>query len=191
MARNPSGPVPEGFRYVPDFLSAAEERALLARMPQAAFREVRMRGQVALRRAAHYGWDYGYESWRIAPTAAIPDWLLGLRERAAVLIDAAPQALEEVLVTEYPPGAGIGWHRDAPMFGPAVVGISLGAPARFRFRREGETSAMVLEPRSAYVLDGPARTEWQHSIPATKELRYSITFRPLLLASGAGQAQGG
>jgi len=191
MARNPSGPMPEGFRYVPEFLSAAEEHALLAKIQEAAFREVRMRGQVALRRAAHYGWDYGYESWRIAPTAPVPAWLWPLRERAAALIHVVPEALEEVLVTEYPPGAGIGWHRDAPMFGPAVVGISLGAAARFRFRREGETSAVLVEPRSAYVLDGPARTEWQHSIPATKALRYSITFRTLKPASGAGHGQGG
>jgi len=191
MARNPSGPMPEGFRYVPEFLSTEEERALFAHMVEAAFREVRMRGQVALRRAAHYGWDYGYESWRVAPTAPVPAWLLPLRERAAELIQATPRALEEVLVTEYPPGAGIGWHRDAPMFGPAVVGVSLGAPARFRFRRAGETSAILVEPRSAYVLDGPARTEWQHSIPGTKALRYSITFRTLLPASGKGHGQGG
>ncbi|HET9752705.1 MAG TPA: alpha-ketoglutarate-dependent dioxygenase AlkB, partial [Myxococcales bacterium] len=145
MARKPSGTLPEGFRYLPDFLSAEEERALLAQMPGAAFREVRMRGQVALRRAAHYGWDYGYESWQISPTAPVPGWLLPLRERAAGLIGAPPQALEEVLVTEYPAGAGIGWHRDAPMFGPAVVGVSLGAAAKLRFRRAGATSALPIE----------------------------------------------
>src|SRR5512140_331672 len=179
MARTPSGPLPEGFRYVQEFISADEERALVERMADAAFREVRMRGQVALRRTAHYGWDYGYESWQITPAAPVPDWILPLRERAAALIGAVPAAREEVLVTEYPPGAGIGWHRDAPMFGPAVVGVSLGAPARLRFRRAGESSALLLEPRSAYVLDGPARKQWQHSIPGTKALRYSITFRTL------------
>ncbi|MGE5047061.1 MAG: alpha-ketoglutarate-dependent dioxygenase AlkB [Deltaproteobacteria bacterium] len=179
MARTPSGPLPEGFRYVREFVSAEEERALVERMADAAFREVRMRGQVALRRTAHYGWDYGYESWQITPAAPVPDWILPLRERAAALIGAAPAALEEVLVTEYPPGAGIGWHRDAPMFGPAVVGVSLGATARLRFRRAGVSSALLLEPRSAYVLDGPARKQWQHSIPGAKALRYSITFRTL------------
>jgi alkylated DNA repair protein (DNA oxidative demethylase) len=190
MARKPSGPPPEGFRYVPDFLSRDEERALLEHLPGASFREVRMRGQAALRRTAHYGWDYGYESWQISPAAPVPGWLLPLRERAAGLIGAAPEALEEVLVTEYPPGAGIGWHRDAPMFGPAVVGVSLGAAARFRFRRAGETSALVVEPRSAYVLDGPARKMWQHSIPGGKALRYSITFRTLLPASGVHGQRG-
>jgi alkylated DNA repair dioxygenase AlkB len=189
MARTPPGPLPEGLRYLPDFLSPEEERALVERMPEAAFREVRMRGQVALRRTAHYGWDYGYESWQIEPAAPVPDWILPLRERAAALVGAAPSALEEVLVTEYPPGAGIGWHRDAPMFGPAVVGVSLGAPARMRFRRAGASSALLLEPRSAYVLDGPARTQWQHSIPAAKALRYSITFRTLKPAPQAAEGK--
>jgi DNA oxidative demethylase len=188
MARTSSGPLPEGFRYVREFLSADEERALLEEMQHAAFREVRMRGQVALRRTAHYGWDYGYESWQITPAAPVPDWLLPLRERAAALIGASPPALEEVLVTEYPPGAGIGWHRDAPMFGPAVIGVSLGAPARLRFRRAGGSSALLLEPRSAYVLDGPSRKEWRHSIPGSKALRYSITFRTL---KAAPQAEAG
>ncbi len=185
MPRKPSGPLPEGFRYLPEFVSAGEERALLERMPGAAFREVRMRGQVALRRTAHYGWDYGYESWRIAPTEPLPEWLLDLRRRAAALIGAAPPALEEALVTEYPPGAGIGWHRDAPMFGPAVIGISLGAAARLRFRRADESSELLLDPRSAYVLDGPARKDWQHSIPGAKAPRYSITFRTLKAAPPA------
>ena len=101
----------------------------------------------------------------------MPEWLLDLRRRAAALIGAAPSALEEALVTEYPPGAGIGWHRDAPMFGPAVIGISLGAAARLRFRRAGESSELLLDPRSAYVLDGPARKDWQHSIPGAKAPR--------------------
>jgi alkylated DNA repair dioxygenase AlkB len=89
--------------------------------------------------------------------------------------------LEEVLVTRYEAGAGIGWHRDAPMFGPIVAGVSLLAACRMRFQRKTkigrETAEWVLEPRSAYVLSGEARRCWQHSIPPTKALRYSITFR--------------
>ena len=183
MAYIRDGLPPEGFRYVPAFISPEEEQALVARIAEVPFREVKMRGQVARRRTAHYGWDYGYESWDISPTTPVPSWLLPLRERAAALIRTAPQALEEALVTEYRPGSGIGWHRDAPMFGPAVVGVSLRAPCRMRFQRgRGETrrtAAVMLEPRSAYVLDGEARSAWQHSIPTARELRYSITFRAL------------
>jgi alkylated DNA repair dioxygenase AlkB len=101
----------------------------------------------------------------------------------ADLVGVAPELLEEVLVTDYPPQAGIGWHRDAPMFGPAVVGISLLGPARFRFQRRLAQERMIaesfLEPRSAYVLSGEARSSWQHSIPAGRQQRYSITFRTL------------
>lgn len=145
------------------------------------FAEVRMHGVVAKRRVAHFGWDYGYESWRITQTEPIPAWLMPLRERAAGLIALPAERLEEVLVTRYEPGAGIGWHRDAPMFGPIVVGVSLLAACRMRFQRKSgadrETAEWLLEPRSAYVLSGEARRSWQHSIPPTKALRYSITFR--------------
>ena len=189
MTHPRDGLPPDGLRYIPAFISPQEEQALLAHVARVPFREVKMRGQVARRRTAHFGWDYGYESWEISPTTAIPSWLFALRERAAALIGAEPHALEEVLVTEYPPGAGIGWHRDAPMFGPAVIGVSLGAPCRMRFQRgrgsERRTAAVVLEPRSAYVLAGEARSRWQHSIPVTKELRYSITFRTLQPKPGA------
>lgn len=172
---------PQGFRYLPDWLSESEEHALLEYIHPLSFSEVRMHGVVAKRRVVHYGWDYGYESWRIVPTEPVPNWLLPLRERVATLIDEPAQALEEVLVSRYERGAGIGWHRDAPMFGPCVVGISLLGACRMRFQckrgAERDTAECLLAPRSAYVLRGPARFMWQHSIPSTKELRYSITFR--------------
>jgi DNA oxidative demethylase len=175
--------LPSGFRYLADWISQPEEEALLAQIKAICFSEVRMHGVVAKRRVMHFGWDYGYESWRITPTEPIPAWLHPLRERAASLITLLPASLEEVLITRYEPGAGIGWHRDAPMFGPSVVGVSLLAPCRMRFQRKlaagRETAECLLEPRSAYVLSGAARSSWQHSIPPTKALRYSITFRTL------------
>lgn len=174
-------PVPEGFRYLPDWISLAEEQELLAHIAALSFAEVRMHGVVAKRRVVHFGWDYGYESWKISPTDPIPAWLMPLRERAAALIETPPTGLEEVLVSRYEPGAGIGWHRDAPMFGPVVIGVSLVGSCRMRFQRKRggtrETSDCILEPRSAYVLSCAARVAWQHSIPPTKELRHSITFR--------------
>jgi alkylated DNA repair dioxygenase AlkB len=88
--------------------------------------------------------------------------------------------LQQVLVTEYDAGAGIGWHRDKAVFGE-VVGISLLSPCRFRLRRKAGTTwervSLTAEPRSGYLLSGPSRTEWEHSIPEVDELRYSITFR--------------
>jgi alkylated DNA repair dioxygenase AlkB len=173
---------PPGFRYAPDVVTSAEERRLVEGMRGLAWQEVKMRGQVARRRTVHFGWLYGYETSRIEPGPPLPDFLLPLRERAGTLAGVAPDALVEVLVTEYAPGAGIGWHRDAPMFGD-VVGVSLLSPCRFRFQRgtgtARETRAVAVEPRSAYVMAGSARWQWQHSIPPMKAWRYSVTFRTL------------
>ena len=168
---------------VQDFLAESEETVLVERLEALDWREIKMRGQVAKRVTRHFGYDYGYESWRVEPTDPVPSWLEPLRARAGALIGVTPESLAEVLCSRYPPGAGIGWHRDAPMFGPEVVGVSLGAPCRMRFQRgkgdERETYAVLLAPRSAYVLGGEARSKWQHSIPAVDALRWSVTFRTL------------
>jgi alkylated DNA repair protein (DNA oxidative demethylase) len=172
---------PDGLEYEPDFHTVDEERELVGFVDEIEFREVTMRGQTARRTVRHYGYDYGYESWQLVPAEALPEALAWLRDRAARLAGLEPDELVQTLVSRYPPGAGIGWHRDAPMFGRAVVGVSLGSACRMRFqRRAGDVRRVFdleLAPRSAYVLGGPARSAWQHSIPATKSLRYSITFR--------------
>jgi alkylated DNA repair protein (DNA oxidative demethylase) len=174
---------PEGLLYLPGFLSEAEERELLEHVKGVAFSEIRMRGQVARRRSAHFGWLYGYESFQVEPGPPIPDFLLPLRVRCAELMGEPPERLVEVLLNEYLPGATIGWHRDAPMFGASVVGVSLGSTCRLRFQRgkgeERRVYEVELAPGSAYVLGGAARSVWQHSIPAVKQTRYSITFRTL------------
>ncbi len=173
--------LPAGFVYAPDIVGGAEESELLECLRRLDFGEVRMRGVAARRRTAHFGWIYGYESWRIEPGPAVPDFLLPLRARVATLAGVGDDRLVEALVTEYPQGAGIGWHRDAPMFG-TVIGVSLLGACRFRFRRDAaarDVWTAVLAPRSAYVLDGPARTQWQHSIPPASAARYSVTFRTL------------
>ena len=175
---------PDGFRLEPEFVSPDEERKVLAAIATRSFRDVVMHGVVAKRRVLHFGWTYGYETWRIAPGEPIPPWLAPLRDRAAALGSVDPAALGQALVSEYPPGAGIGWHRDAPMFGPVVIGISLAAPCRFQLRRTFEGAPRVFEaelaPRSAYVLAGEARRAWQHHVPPVRALRYSITFRTVL-----------
>jgi alkylated DNA repair dioxygenase AlkB len=113
----------------------------------------------------------------------LPDELLDVRERCAQAAGIAPDDLAQTLVTRYPPGATIGWHRDAPMFGPVVVGVSLLSACVMRFQRragdERRVYQQLLEPASGYVLAGAARATWQHSIPAVTDLRYSITFRTL------------
>lgn len=174
--------IPEGLRYEPSFVPEAEEQALIDTLARESFSAIRMHGVEARRRAIHYGWNYQFDRGQVQPGAPFPEYLLAIRDRAAAWAALAPDDLAEGLVLEYPPGAAIGWHRDASPFG-IVIGISLLSPCRMRFRRgkvrAWETFEMSLQPGSAYVLSGPARREWEHSIPAVKELRYSITFRTL------------
>lgn len=147
------------------------------------FRAVTMRGQTARRTVRHFGLDYDYEGGALGTGDPLPAELLWLRDRCAALMERDPADLVQTLISRYPPGAGIGWHRDAPTFGSRIAGVSLRAPCRMRFQRTvaGERSLAALElvPRSVYLLSGKARWSWQHSIPATKELRYSVTFRTL------------
>ncbi len=181
--------LPEGFRYQEGFLTAPEESSLLERVRHLGFGEFRMRGVVARRRTAQFGWRYSFEDFELTAGDEPPDYLRALQSRAEEFATLPQGALSEILVTEYTPGAAIGWHRDAPPF-DVVVGLSLGSSCRFRFRRKQadrwETVTIEMAPRSIYVLDGPARHEWEHSIPAVRELRYSITFRSLRHRRAAG-----
>jgi len=176
------GEMPEGLMYRPSLISAADERALVARVRKLPFREFEFHGYVGKRRVVSFGWKYDFSSQRLQKADDIPDYVLGLREIAGEFADLDPQALEQVLVTEYAPGAGIGWHRDKAVFGQ-VVGVSLLAPCTLRFRRKAGDSwrraNLLTEPRSAYHLSGPARSEWEHSIAGVDTLRYSITFRSM------------
>jgi alkylated DNA repair dioxygenase AlkB len=169
-----------GFRYTGGVVGEDEMRRLLEAFEGLAWSAVVMHDVTAKRRVAHFGRGYSFRTRRLAPGPEIPAWLLPLREQAAAVAGLPAATLEEALVTEYPPGAGIGWHRDAPGFG-VVIGVSLGAACRMRFRkRDGErwiTAEQILAPGSAYVLDGPARDEWQHGIPPVKARRCSVTFR--------------
>jgi alkylated DNA repair dioxygenase AlkB len=173
----------EGLTYVEEFLTADEERRVLDVLERLEYKPVVMRGQASLRGVRHFGLDYDYSERDVVPAEPLPDEIEWLRERAAELVEREPEDLAQILISRYPPGAGIGWHRDAPMFGSKIAGVSLLAPSRMRFQRrvkgERETHAVELAPRSAYVLSGPARWSWQHMIPAQKELRCSITFRTL------------
>jgi alkylated DNA repair protein (DNA oxidative demethylase) len=172
---------PAGFEYEEDFLSRDEERALLDWIEtDVEFRTFEMRGQEAKRRVAHFGWEYGYYDAGVEPGVELPEALLPLRDRVAAFLDVPTSEVVEALVTEYTPGAGIGWHRDAPVFG-VVAGVSLLANCDLRFRRgeAGRSIPLTVARRSVYKLTGESRWGWQHHIPPMKDLRYSITFRTL------------
>lgn len=175
--------LPEGFEYEEDFVSAAEEAALLTAVAALPLAEARYKGYTARRRIASFGSSYDFDDNRLQPAEPLPGFLLPLRERAAEWAGVAPEALAAALVAEYRPGTPLGWHRDVPDY-EIVVGVSLGAWARMKLRpyppvqpRKSDVVTLDLAPRSAYVIRGVARWGWQHSIAPTAALRHSITLR--------------
>jgi alkylated DNA repair dioxygenase AlkB len=174
--------LPEGFRYEDEFLSLKEERALISTFERLPFREFEFRGFLGKRRTVSFGLRYDFNVRELQAAEQIPEFLSDPREKAAQFASLSANQLQHALVTEYSPGTAIGWHRDRPEFRD-VIGISLGAPCLFRFRRKRgagwERAAKRLQPRSAYLLRASARWDWQHSIPPVDQLRYSITFRSL------------
>jgi DNA oxidative demethylase len=164
-----------------DLISTEDESDLMGRLLELDLHPVVMHGQPSRRLVRHFGLRYVYASLEIAPGEQPPAWLDKVRECCAGLAGVTSDELAQILVTQYPPGAGIGWHRDAPPFG-AIVGLSLGTTCEMRFRRgsSGRTAfALELRPRSGYLLSGDVRSNWQHSIPAVPDTRWSITFRTL------------
>lgn len=176
------GPVIAGLAQAEEILSPGEERMLMGAIDGAELSPFRFRGWLGKRLTVSYGWRYDFGTGSFGPTDPIPDWLLPLRERASVFGRLAPDDLAQALVIRYDPGAGIGWHRDRPVF-EHVIGVSLGIPATMRFRRRRtdgfDRRFALLAPRSIYHLAGEARYEWEHSIAAMEATRWSITFRSL------------
>ena len=179
--------LPEGFVYREEFITVEQERALIESISRLDFVAPSMHGVAAKRRTVHFGRSYEFDTFKLGPAPPIPDFLRKLRDQAASVTSANGDEFAEVLVSEYPPGAPIGWHRDAPQFG-IIVGISLGAACTMKFRpwpakrdrrRGARPLLQPLAPRSIYVLAGEVRSRWQHHIPPAKELRYSVTFRTL------------
>src|SRR5262249_23707672 len=153
----------------------AEQDDLVAHLQQLPFKEFEFHGFLGKRRVVSFGWRYDFNKAELHASAAIPEFLLPVRDKAGSFASIEPRALEHALVTEYAPGAAIGWHKDRAMFDD-VIGISLLSECTFRFRRKTsstwERRTLSLAPRSAYLLRGPARREWEHSIPGVDSLRY-------------------
>ena len=176
-----------GLDHRPGFVSAEEERELVAHLSSEELAPFRFQGWTGKRLTRTFGWRYDFDDSSFEPVEPIPAWLRPLRDKAAAFAGVPADDFAHALLVRYDPGAGIGWHRDRPVF-ETVVGISLSSPAvlRFRKRRSGgfDRVKVLVDPRSAYRLSGPARHEWEHSIAPGETLRFSITFRTL---SGLGR----
>jgi alkylated DNA repair dioxygenase AlkB len=188
-----SARVPDGFIYRQNFIPEAEEHELIREIQElhlAPFKYYQFTGK---RRTASFGWRYEFGASEIITAPEAPAFLLPVRTRAGKLFDIDPNSLTQTSIIEYSTGSPIGWHRDIPHFG-VVVGISLGAACRMRFRKynrvrsknlnRDEILSIELQPRSIYLMSGASREIWQHSIPPVKELRYSIMLRTLRAKPG-------
>jgi len=172
--------LPAGFAYKPDVISRSEEAVLVAQLEALPFEPFEFHGYLGNRRVVSYGHRYDYTKRSLQGSDPLPDWLTPLRCTAAEFLGVSADKFLQALVTEYAPGAGIGWHRDKPMF-EHVIAFSFQSPCVLRFRRSKEEgwfrSKLLVEPRSVYRLSGEARELWQHSIAPMNRLRYSVTFR--------------
>lgn len=179
-------PLIAGLRYADDLIGEAEERLLIERLEALELSPFRFHGWTGNRKTQSFGWRYDFEDASFTPADPIPDWLQPVRERAAAFAGLPGEEFVHVLLARYDPGAGIGWHRDRDVF-DQVVGVSLSSPATLRFRRRAgdrfERADLELAPRSAYLLSGESRWDWEHRILPGDALRFSITFR-ILSAKG-------
>jgi alkylated DNA repair protein (DNA oxidative demethylase) len=178
----PAPPALPGLSTRENFISRSEEAALIIRLDDQPLSPFRFQGWLGKRLTTSFGWWYDFDRGSFDPAPAIPEWLLPFKRRAAQFAGVDDGDLVQALLTRYDPGAGIGWHRDRPVF-EHVVGISLGEPATMRFRRRlhsgFERMTAALTARSIYHLSGEARHDWEHSIAEVEATRWSITFRSL------------
>ena len=175
-------PLIAGLAVREDLITAAEEQSLIERLHALDLAPFRFQGWLGNRKTKSFGWRYDFDDASFLPTEPIPDWLEPVRARAAAFAGIDPGDFVHALLARYDPGAGIGWHKDRDVF-EQVVGVSLNTPATLRFRQRTATgfrrTELAVEPRSAYLLSGEARWDWEHRITPGDQLRFSITFRTL------------
>ena len=175
-------PLLAGVEYRPDFISRDEEAALIAQLNAMDLAPFRFQGWTGNRKTQSFGWRYDFDDASFARTEPIAHWLEPLRAKVGGFAGVAPNDFMHVLLARYDPGAGIDWHKDRDVF-EQVVGVSLRTPATLRFRRRTasgfQRAGLEVAPRSAYLLSGESRWEWEHRITPGETLRFSITFRTL------------
>ena len=175
-------PLVAGLSYCEELIETDEESDLIARLEAEPLTPFRFQGWLGNRKTQSFGWRYDFEDASFSPADPIPDWLEPVRAKAAAFANVDREDFVHVLLARYDPGAGIGWHRDRDVF-EQVVGVSLNTPATLRFRQRTpagfQRASLDVEPRSAYLLSGPSRWEWEHRITPGDRLRFSITFRTL------------
>jgi alkylated DNA repair dioxygenase AlkB len=173
---------PAGLRYEDNFIDAATEQALIGRIAALPLQRFQFGAFEGNRRVASFGYRYDYALQQLTEAEPIPDWLLPIARQVEAWAGLTQGSVRQVLCTEYDVGVGIGWHRDKPHF-DEILGLSLGSACKFRFRRRSgerwQRCTLQAQPRSLYMMQGAARSLWEHSIPPVEASRHSITFRTM------------
>ena len=177
--------LPKGLQYFPGFITEDEETRMIEEIAKLDTSPMKFHGYEAKRKTANFGYDWSFESRTLSKGKPIPPAFDFLINKVAKQMEVDPGTFASLLVTEYPVGSVINWHRDAPPF-DSVAGISLLSDCTFRFRpydkakqNRKSTISVPLHRRSLYIMSGESRSEWEHSIPAVTHVRYSITMRTL------------
>ena len=185
---------PAGLRYQPEFVSETTEKELISRISELPLQPFQFGAFEGKRRVASFGFRYDYTLKRIQEADPIPAWLTSIARSVETFGGLPAGSVSQILCTEYDVGVGIGWHRDKPHF-DKIVGLSLGASCKFRFRRAAgdkwQRFTLTAEPRSLYMMSGESRQVWEHSIPSVEQRRYSITFRTMRTAGAESRPEKG
>jgi alkylated DNA repair dioxygenase AlkB len=183
-----------GLSYLPDYLDQAAHDQLVETVDAQPWL-----GDLS-RRVQHYGYKYDYKARKVDPSlylGPLPDWAAELARRLE-REEWFEELPDQLIVNEYHPGQGIAKHVDCvPCFGKTVVSITLGSTCVLELARGQEKRPLLLEPRSAVVLQGDARYRWTHAIAGRKQDRWqgqvfprarriSLTFRKVIVTEANG-----
>ena len=177
--------LPEGFRYYPDFITEAEESRLLLTIEKFDLQNMKFHEYEAKRKVISFGKGWSFTEQKLKQGDSIPKEFDFLVEKIAGHLYISKQLIAQFLITEYPIGSVINWHRDAPPF-ETIAGVSLLSDCTFKLRPHNKekqtrnaTISIPVQRRSLYAMTGVSKKEWQHSTAPVSTVRYSLTFRTL------------
>jgi alkylated DNA repair dioxygenase AlkB len=175
--------LPQGFNYYSDFINEVEERDLITYIGSLQLTTMKFHQYEAKRKVISFGKGWSFTEQQLKEGDEIPVQFSFLMERIASRLTISKELIAQLLVTEYPPGSVINWHRDAPPF-DIIAGVSLLSDCNLKLRPHEKikqtrkaTKSLQVERRSLYTMQGPAKNEWQHSTAPLNKVRYSLTFR--------------
>jgi alkylated DNA repair dioxygenase AlkB len=177
--------LPPGFDYYPGFITEAEEADLVNVIEQFDLQTMKFHEYEAKRKVISFGLGWSFTEQKLKQGNVIPVQFDFLVDRIAQQLSIPTELIAQFLITEYPVGSVINWHRDAPPF-DIIAGVSLLTDCSFKLRPQDKeqqtrsaTISLPVQRRSLYTMQGAAKSGWQHCTAPVNKIRYSLTFRTL------------